>query len=598
MPRISNGTATSICHVTATVACQAVTTVPPHQRACKSIQEASSSVLLCSVTSLLMWLSAVGMLASTTQAQDVPDRDSRPITICTTPFPPMVDCDPIGNPDDFTGHDIEQMRILAERLGWTSPANYTFKCFDAFVDILHDLQGVSGKRECALAASGVTRSTERQNMGLHFTYPTYRSSLGILVQAEIREGSHWGFLRPLHWSVWLATTITTLIVPWLVFVIEGLACHGFVHRGDWMLGAKNATWDSASALVNFGSFQVRSTEARIVVMGYGFLVLIIINTYVANLAAFLTVTQVDISISDVEDLLGEEVVSVEPYKAQLKRLGINPIIVKQDDSFLRDFVEGVRSARWKAAIIDEPWVSNVASNGSNCDLKILPKTIVPFDYAFAFPTDARQEFIQQLSTEVLAMQEEGISSQLAERFIQFPNSGCPEDNEISETRSVKFYQVLGLWIILGVCICLAFMLLIGNRYRNVPAALVKARNVEKDKWREGLSLGPRNKVTTEYHSKASAQLKHRIFQHCQCEELARQVAEMREAIKELAAEVRRDGCSCNGGRPMWGMGHRVCFTQNDGSSLHAEALPQQIDEVVASVEDSAKSAERCTGPMV
>lgn len=94
-------------------------------------------------------------------------------TVCTTLFPPMAICAPGGDPDMFTGHDIEQMRIVARRLGW-APEDYTFKCFAAFSDVLDDLAKESGS-QCSVAASGVTRSTVRQEAGIQFTYPTYRS---------------------------------------------------------------------------------------------------------------------------------------------------------------------------------------------------------------------------------------------------------------------------------------------------------------------------------------------------------------------------------------------------------------------------------------
>ena len=237
-----------------------------------------------------------------------------------------MECEHGGDAHAFTGYEIEQVRLLADRVGWT-PSEYTFECFTAFKDIMDDL--VTNNPKCDLAAAGITRSTERESRGIKFTYPTYRASLGIIVRASVRERSYWGFLSPLHWSVWLATILTALAVPWVVFVIESIACHGFVHAGDWIPGVKDATWHSIVALINFGHFQVHSTAARAVVMGYGFLVLIIVNTYVANLAAFLTATQVDTRIADARDLFGQRVGTVKVYETQLRRLGITPAVIEQ-----------------------------------------------------------------------------------------------------------------------------------------------------------------------------------------------------------------------------------------------------------------------------
>lgn len=285
------------------------------------------------LASLLMWLTMLAIVLHQTKAERKPWKTDN-YTICTFPFPPMVECNPDGDPDTFTGHDIELMRILAERIGW-KPVNYTFKCLPEFSSIFSELEKDEGS-QCDIAAAGLTRSTRREKRGIQYTYPTYHSSLAIMVKSYSKEGSRFGFFRPLHWSVWVATILTTMAVPWLVFVVESLACHGFVHKGDWIPGIKEATWHSAVALLNFGHFHVKSTAARVIVFGYGFLVLIIINTYVANLAAFMTVTHVDTSVSTVEELARKRIATASGYVEQLRKIGITPVDVEQVTQLLID----------------------------------------------------------------------------------------------------------------------------------------------------------------------------------------------------------------------------------------------------------------------
>ena len=95
----------------------------------------------------------------------------------------------------------------------------------------------------------------------------------------------------------------------------------------------------------------------------------------------------------------------------------------------------------EAVLVDEPWVTFTVSNASECDLQRLPETIIPFDYAFAFPKNANDDDVEMFSNAVLEMQEDGESSALAEEFISLPKVGCPLEPEISETQSIKFYQV-------------------------------------------------------------------------------------------------------------------------------------------------------------
>jgi Ligand-gated ion channel len=65
--------------------------------------------------------------------------------------------------------------------------------------------------------------------------------------------------------------------------------------------------------------QVHALQSRIIVAGYAFLVLIISSTYLANLAAFLTVDQIDSTISTITDLWGQPVATLPPYAARLEQ---------------------------------------------------------------------------------------------------------------------------------------------------------------------------------------------------------------------------------------------------------------------------------------
>ena len=70
---------------------------------------------------------------------------------------------------------------------------------------------------------------------------------------------------------------------------------------------KEALWHSVSHVLAINVFTVRSAESRIVVATFAFVVLIVSNTYLANLAAFLTVDKLEGTINSVSDLWGRPV---------------------------------------------------------------------------------------------------------------------------------------------------------------------------------------------------------------------------------------------------------------------------------------------------
>lgn len=91
--------------------------------------------------------------------------------------------------------------------------------------------------------------------------------------------------------------------------------------------------------------------------------------------------------------------------------------------------------------MDEPWVTFTVSTASRCDLRRLPDTIFPFDFAFAFTKGTPRWVVDMFTKEVRGVQDEGISTKLIEQFIRFPGTGCNPQSTNSETGSVKFNQV-------------------------------------------------------------------------------------------------------------------------------------------------------------
>lgn len=81
---------------------------------------------------------------------------------------------------------------------------------------------------------------------------------------------------------------------------------------------KEALWHSVSQMLSINVFTVYVFSSRIVVAAYAFVVLIVSNTYLANLAAFLTVDQLDSKIKDVTDLWGKSVATFPTYFRRLE----------------------------------------------------------------------------------------------------------------------------------------------------------------------------------------------------------------------------------------------------------------------------------------
>lgn len=155
-----------------------------------------------------------------------------------------------------------------------------------FDTMLEDLQTPGGN--CSIGIGGITITTDREEAGIEFSYPTYSSSLALMVTSRKERPDAFYFLKPYSWDVWLAMGVTVLFFPLLIFLIDTLSKRGRVRREDWGPGMKEATWATAWTAMSYDPFPVRTWSARVTVVTFGFLALVFINTWQANLAAFLT----------------------------------------------------------------------------------------------------------------------------------------------------------------------------------------------------------------------------------------------------------------------------------------------------------------------
>ncbi|GMH41002.1 hypothetical protein BSKO_08912 [Bryopsis sp. KO-2023] len=417
---------------------------------------------------------ATGFVLRPTDFNTMGTSDSQGFVACTANIEPLVECNPERPQETYSGYHIELFREAAAKIGLQ---NFTIKCLP-FDEMLQDL--LQGGKKCDIGAGAITLSTDRADRGIKFTHPTYRGSLGVLIKAQVQQGSTWGFLKPLHWTVWLATGLTSLVVPIVVFAVDALANESN-RNGRMRWGRMRvAVWESLSSLMQCGSFTVRSQSARIIVLGYAFMILIIINTYVANLAAFLTITNIDSTVRSVSDLIGKNVGTGTVYMNRLRRNGIvaDTFASSMKAQAARELQLGQNN--YDAVVYDEPWITFVAATWG-CDLLSLKETFEPFDYAYALPRSANRILEEQFSRALVVLQEEGVMARLKDKFVGIEISDCPTHGEVSDTVAVRFNQLVGLWIVLGICFALSVVFLVGKWLRIAWAMTMRSGGDGKEK---------------------------------------------------------------------------------------------------------------------
>ena len=163
-----------------------------------------------------------------------------------------------------------------------------------------------------LAVASLTINYIREQ-AIDFTKPFM--NLGISILFKVPEGQTPGlfsFLNPLALEIWLYVIVAYVTVSFLMFILARFSpyewynphpCNPETDVVHNIFSISNSFWFTVGTLMQQGSdINPRALSTRIVGGIWWFFTLIIISSYTANLAAFLTVERMDSPIDSAEDL--------------------------------------------------------------------------------------------------------------------------------------------------------------------------------------------------------------------------------------------------------------------------------------------------------
>ncbi|KAG4072084.1 hypothetical protein HA402_015583 [Bradysia odoriphaga] len=193
-----------------------------------------------------------------------------------------------------------------------------------------------------LAITDLTITSERES-GVDFTMPFMNLGISILYRKPIKEPpSTFSFMAPFSIEVWLYLGGAYLGVSLCLFIL------GRISPSEWdnpypcieepkelfnQFSFSNSLWFSTGALLQQGSeIAPKAPSTRAVATTWWFFTLIMVSSYTANLAAFLTVENKESAIKDVEDLKDCHLPEVEcPVEFGAKKTGSTINFFKESD---------------------------------------------------------------------------------------------------------------------------------------------------------------------------------------------------------------------------------------------------------------------------
>uniref|UniRef100_A0A0A1XG63 Glutamate receptor, ionotropic kainate 1 n=1 Tax=Zeugodacus cucurbitae TaxID=28588 RepID=A0A0A1XG63_ZEUCU len=315
--------------------------------------------------------------------------------------------------------------------------------------------------------------TQARRTVVDFTVPFMQLGVSILFYEEPPPPKNlFGFLSPFSLTVWIYLLVAIMVTA-LVLVVMGR----FSHR-DW-IGAiahdpnpteveniwnlKNSLWLNVGSILNQGcDLLPRGSAMRIFTAFWWIFSLLLSQTYIAQLAAFITTSKMDSSISSLHDLINQNKVQFGMLKGGSTqflfsesneseyRVAWNKMIGMKPDAFTASNKEGVdrvkRSPGRYAYLLETTALQYYLNR--NCELKQIGEPFNEKHYAIAVPLNA--PFRSNLSVGILKLSEKGELYKIKNKWFTTNETDCNAEKaaNANEDGTYTMESVGGLFIVL------------------------------------------------------------------------------------------------------------------------------------------------------
>ncbi|KYN43753.1 Glutamate receptor, ionotropic kainate 2 [Trachymyrmex septentrionalis] len=340
---------------------------------------------------------------------------------------------------------------------------------------------------------------------IDFTKPFMNLGISILFKVPTSHQARlFSFMNPLAIEIWLYVLAAYVLVSVTMFVVARFSpyewnnphpCHPGTEIVENQFSLSNSFWFAIGTLMQQGSdLNPKATSTRIVGGIWWFFTLIIISSYTANLAAFLTVERMITPIENAEDLASQTDIAygtldsgstmtffrdsmVETYK-KMWRFMEN----KKPSVFVPTYEEGIQRVLQGdyAFLMESTMLDYIVQR--DCNLTQIGGLLDTKGYGIATPMGS--PWRDKISLAILELQEKGEIQILYDKWWKSPGDTCmrTEKGKENKANSLGVDNIGGVFVVL---LCgLAFAVLIAifefcyNSRRNAPAERVSASTLE------------------------------------------------------------------------------------------------------------------------
>ncbi|XP_015191007.1 PREDICTED: glutamate receptor ionotropic, kainate 2-like isoform X3 [Polistes dominula] len=351
------------------------------------------------------------------------------------------------------------------------------------------------RHKADLAVGSMTINYARESV-IDFTKPFMNLGISILFKVPTSHPARlFSFMNPLAIEIWLYVLAAYVLVSVTMFVVARFSPYEWNHPYSCHVGPEiienqfslsNSFWFTIGTLMQQGSdLNPKATSTRIVGGIWWFFTLIIISSYTANLAAFLTVERMITPIENAEDLASQTDITygtldsgstmtffrdsmIETYK-KMWRFMEN----RKPSVFVPTYEEGIQRVLQGdyAFLMESTMLDYIVQR--DCNLTQIGGLLDSKGYGIATPMGS--PWRDKISLAILELQEKGEIQMLYDKWWKSPGDTCmrTEKGKESKANALGVDNIGGVFVVL---LCgLAFAVLIAifefcyNSRRNAPA---------------------------------------------------------------------------------------------------------------------------------
>ncbi|KAF8794053.1 Glutamate receptor ionotropic like protein [Argiope bruennichi] len=348
-------------------------------------------------------------------------------------------------------------------------------------------------READLAIADFTITYEREQV-VDFTMPFMNLGISILFRRPLRKiPKLFWFLRPLSLEVWMYVAAAYMSVSLLLYGVSRFSpyewgpphpCEGItVHACRNCFSIQNSLWFTVGSLMRQSSeLTPRAASTRVVAATWWFFTLIMISSYTANLAAFLTVERMKSPIENADDLAKQTEISYGCVESgstkaffQISEIPVYKKMWKYMES-ARPSVFTKSNSEGKQRVLQGGYAFLMESTSieyevqRNCELVQIGGLLDTKGYGIATPQGS--PYTTPFSSVILRLQEDGVLHELKERWWTPEGETCPpEEKKVGKiTSELSFVNVGGIFLVLlagtgSACVLVVIEFITKSRHR-------------------------------------------------------------------------------------------------------------------------------------